>query len=46
VLGKPILIDENTRNGLADGIRVESQGSVQFKTRSRVETVYSVTTGA
>jgi len=46
VLGKPILIDENTRNGLADDIRVESQGSVQFKTRSRVETVYSVTTGA
>ena len=46
VLGKPILIDENTRNGLADGIRVESHGSVQFKTRSRVETVYSVTTGA
>jgi len=45
VLGKPILIDENTRNGLADGIRVESHGSVQFKTRSRVETVYSVTTG-
>jgi len=46
VLGKPILIDENTRHGLADGIRVESHGSVQFKTRSRVETVYSVTTGA
>jgi len=45
VLGKPILIDENTRNGLADSIRVDSQGSVQFKTRSRVETVYSVTTG-
>ena len=45
VLGKPILIDENTRNGLADLIRVESHGSVQFKTRSRVETVYSVTTG-
>jgi adenylate cyclase len=46
VLGKPILIDENTRNGLADGVRVESHGAVQFKTRSRVETVYSVVPGA
>jgi class 3 adenylate cyclase len=42
VLGQPILIDENTRHGLGDGVRVESHGSVQFKTRSRVETVYSV----
>jgi class 3 adenylate cyclase len=46
VLGKPILIDENTRSGLANGVRVESHGSVQFKTRSRVETVYSVVPGA
>ncbi len=46
VLGKPILIDENTRNGLVDGVRVESHGAVQFKTRSRVETVYSVVPGA
>ena len=46
VLGQPILIDENTRAGLADGVRVETHGSVQFKTRSRVETVYSVLTGA
>jgi adenylate cyclase len=46
VLGKPILIDENTRNGLASGVRVESHGSVQFKTRSRVETVFSVVPGA
>ena len=46
VLGQPILIDENTRTGLADGVRVESHGSVQFKTRSRVETVYSVVPGA
>ena len=44
-LGLPILIDENTRNGLGDGVRVESHGSVQFKTRSRVETVYSVLAG-
>ena len=46
VLGQPILIDENTRTGLADGVRVESHGPVQFKTRSRVETVYSVVPGA
>ena len=46
VLGQPILIDENTRSGLADGVRVETHGSVQFKTRSRVETVYSVVPGA
>ena len=46
VLGQPILIDENTRTGLADGVRVETHGSVQFKTRSRVETVYSVVPGA
>jgi adenylate cyclase len=46
VLGQPILIDENTRTGLADGVRVETHGSVQFKTRSRVETVYSVVRGA
>ena len=46
VLGQPILIDENTRAGLADGVRVETHGSVQFKTRSRVETVYSVVPGA
>jgi class 3 adenylate cyclase len=42
VLGQPILIDENTRNGLGDAVPVESHGSVQFKTRSRLETVYSV----
>jgi class 3 adenylate cyclase len=42
VLGQPILIDENTRSGLGDAVPVESHGSVQFKTRSRLETVYSV----
>lgn len=46
ILGKPILIDENTRTGLANDVRVESHGSVQFKTRSRVETVYAVVPGA
>jgi class 3 adenylate cyclase len=42
ILGQPILIDENTRGGLGEGIRVESQGSAQFKTRSRAVAVYSV----
>jgi len=45
VVGQPILIDENTRNGLSDGIRAESHGSVQFKTRSQTVRVYSVPAG-
>ena len=42
VLGRPILIDENTRAGLGDDLRVESHGPVQFKTRSQATVVYSV----
>jgi adenylate cyclase len=42
VLGQPILIDEHTRNGLSEDIRLESHGPVQFKTRSETATVYSV----
>ena len=45
VVGQPILIDENTRNGLADGIRVESHAAAQFKTRSSAVPVYSVPSG-
>jgi class 3 adenylate cyclase len=45
VVGRPILIDENTRNGLGDGIRVESHGPAQFKTRSQTVQVYSVPAG-
>jgi adenylate cyclase len=45
VTGQPILIDENTRGGLSSHIRVEPQGPVQFKTRSRTVTVYSVPPG-
>ena len=45
VLGRPILIDENTRAGLGDDLRVESHGSAQFKTRSQAVTVYSVPAG-
>jgi len=42
VVGQPILIDENTKNGLGAGMRVESHGAVQFKTRSQTAQVYSV----
>jgi class 3 adenylate cyclase/predicted nucleic acid-binding protein len=45
VVGQPILIDENTRRGLGDGIRVESHGAAQLKTRSQPVPVYSVPPG-
>jgi adenylate cyclase len=45
VVDQPILIDENTRGGLSEGIRVESHGPTQFKTRSRTVAVYSVPPG-
>ena len=45
VLGQPILIDESTRIGLGDTIRVEPHGPAQFKTRSQVAQVYSVLAG-
>jgi adenylate cyclase len=45
IVGEPILIDENTRGGLGEAIRVESHGTAQFKTRSRAVTVYSVPPG-
>ncbi len=45
VLGRPILIDENTRGGLGDRIRVESHGAAQLKTRSNPVAIYSVPPG-
>jgi adenylate cyclase len=45
VVGQPILIDENTQAGLGDGIRVESHGPAQFKSRSQLERFYSVPSG-
>jgi adenylate cyclase len=45
VVGQPILIDENTRSGLGESIRVESHGPAQFKTRSQTAQVYSVPPG-
>jgi class 3 adenylate cyclase len=44
-VGQPILIDEATRAGLSDGIRVESLGPARFKTRSQAVQVYSVPAG-
>ncbi len=45
LLGQPILIDQNTRGGLASEVRVEPHGAVQFKTRSQPVTVYAVAPG-
>ena len=45
VAGQPILIDESTRKGLPEGIRVESLGPAQFKTRSQTVEVYAVPPG-
>jgi adenylate cyclase len=42
VLNRPILIDENTRQGLDDGIAVESQGELQVKGKARPVRVYAV----
>jgi class 3 adenylate cyclase len=45
IVGQPILIDGNTRNGLSDGIRVESYGPTQLKNRNRAVPVYAVRVG-
>jgi hypothetical protein len=37
-----VAIDETTRVGLGEAIRVESHGPAQFKTRSQTAQVYSV----
>jgi len=41
-LGRPILIDEDTRNGLGDGIALESQGELLMKGKSEPTKVYAV----
>ena len=41
-VGRPILIEENTRAGLAGEFRLEAHGPAQFKTRSQAVQVYSV----
>jgi class 3 adenylate cyclase len=42
VLNRPILIDENTRLGLDDGIAVQAQGELQVKGKARPVKVYAV----
>jgi adenylate cyclase len=45
VVGQPILIDENTRAGLRDDVRVETHGPTQLKSRSQSVAIYSVPAG-
>jgi class 3 adenylate cyclase len=42
VAGRPILIDEDTRRGLDDGIDVEPQGEVLMKGKTEPINVYAV----
>jgi adenylate cyclase len=42
VLGRPILIDDNTRAALSGAFRVEDHGSVQLKSRTQSVRVYAV----
>ena len=41
-LGRPILIDENTRGGIGDGIAVEAQGELLMKGKTEPTMVYAV----
>jgi class 3 adenylate cyclase len=41
-LDRPILIDENTRQGIAEGIAVEAQGELLMKGKRRPTKVYAV----
>jgi adenylate cyclase len=41
-LGRPILIDAQTRTRLSPAVRVEEHGAVQFKSRAQPVQVYSV----
>ena len=42
VLGRPLLIDEGTRAGLGEGLRIEAHGVTSFKSSRRQVQVYSV----
>ncbi len=42
VVNRPILIDDNTRRGLDEGIAVEAQGELQMKGKTRPVKVYAV----
>ena len=41
-LGRPILIDEDTRSGLGDGIALEAQGELLMKGKTEPTNVYAV----
>jgi class 3 adenylate cyclase len=41
-LGRPILIDENTRSGLSDEIAVEGQGELLMKGKTQPTLIYAV----
>jgi class 3 adenylate cyclase len=41
-LGRPILIDENTRQGISDGIAIEPQGEMLMKGKTEPTKVYAV----
>jgi len=45
VAGHPLLIDEGTRSGLGDAIRVEALAPAQFKTMRQAVPIYSVPPG-
>jgi class 3 adenylate cyclase len=42
VVGRPILIDENTRRGLDDRIALEPQGELQLKGKTTSVKIYAV----
>jgi class 3 adenylate cyclase len=44
-LGLPILIDEHTREGLGSYLRVEEQGTIELKGKTRAVRVFSVPPG-
>ena len=46
VLGRPLLIDENTCAGLGDSFRIEAHGPTQLKTRREAVPVYSIASRA
>ncbi|HEY2311102.1 MAG TPA: adenylate/guanylate cyclase domain-containing protein [Gaiellaceae bacterium] len=45
-LGQPILIDENTRGGIGDGIGVEAHGEVLMKGKTKPTKVFAVSVDA
>lgn len=45
VVGRPILMDENTREGLGPGYSVEDQGTVDLKGKTQAVHIYSVAQG-